>query len=56
MRACTWSLSSVTWASSSFSPLAGGVAAGIFLAEDGLDDGVEALGVVAAFALETPAA
>lgn len=37
----------MTCASSSFSPLAGVGVAGIFLADEGLDVGVEDLGVVA---------
>lgn len=46
----------MTCASSSFSPLAGvDTVAGIFLAEEGLDVGVEALGVVE-LNLEAPAA
>lgn len=46
----TWSVSCMTCASSSFSPLAVGIAAaavGILLADEGLDVGVEDLGVVA---------
>lgn len=51
----TSSVSRVTCASSSFSPLAGVEGMGIFLADEGLDVGVEDLGVVAAD-LEAPAA
>lgn len=43
----TSSVRCVTCASSSFSPLAGADGTGIFLADDGLDVGVEDLGVVA---------
>lgn len=42
----TCSVRCVTCASSSFSPLAGVGVAGIFLADEGLDVGVEDLGVV----------
>lgn len=42
----TCSVRCVTCASSSFSPLAGGAVAGIFLADEGRDVGVEDLGVV----------
>lgn len=51
----TCSLRCVTCASSSFSPLAGADVTGIFLADEGLDDGVEDLGVVE-LALEAPVA
>jgi len=44
----------VTCASSSFSPLAGVDGPGIFLADEGLDDGVVDLGVVEV-TLEAPA-
>lgn len=52
----TCSVRCVTCASSSFSPFAGvGVTTGIFLAEEGLDVGVEDLGVVE-LDLDAPAA
>lgn len=52
----TSSVRCVTCASSSFSPFAGvDVTAGIFLADEGLDVGVEDLGVVA-LDLDAPAA
>lgn len=51
----TCSVSCVTCASSSFSPLAGVDGTGIFLADEGLDVGVEDLGVVA-LDLEAPTA
>lgn len=50
----TSSVSCVTCASSSFSPLAGVVGGGILLADDGLDVGVDDLGVVE-LDLEAPA-
>ena len=43
----------MTWASSSFSPLAGVDGPGIFLADEGLDDGVTDLAIVQV-GLETP--
>lgn len=51
----TSSVSCVTCASSSFSPLAGVEGAGIFLADEGLDVGVDDLGVVE-LDLDAPAA
>lgn len=58
VRVCvhTCSVRCVTCASSSFSPLAGdAAAAGIFLADEGLDVGVEDFGVVV-LDLDAPAA
>ena len=46
MNTPTCSVRCVTCASSSFSPLAGVDGTGIFLADEGLDVGVEDLGVV----------